>query len=227
MKREKLKDIGYAITKAGLSSIPIAGAAASELLSLIVASPLENRRDKWMTEIGDRLIDLENNGKIDFESLQNNPIFIDTVLQTSQLAIRTSEKEKILLFHNVLINCALKDTPEQSEIQIFLNLIETYTVWHIKILKLFDNPTKWFENNSIDVPNFMAAGLSTILELAYPEMKGRNDFYNLIWNDLSRAGLHNSGSLQAVMSSSGLMSNRTTDFVKRFLEFIENKEFQK
>ncbi len=224
MKKERLKDIGYAATKVGLGSIPIAGAAASELLSFIVASPLENRREKWMTEIGERLMTLEQNGSINFDSLQNNPIFIDAVIQTTQSVIRTNEKEKIKLFQNVLINCALNDIPEQSEIQIFLNLIETFTVWHIKILKLFNNPSNWFEVNKRDIPNFMRAGLSAILELAYPELKGRSEFYNLIWNDLSRAGLHNSDSLQGIISSSGLMANRTTDFGKRFLEFISESE---
>ena len=48
MVKEKMKDAGYALIKAGLASIPIAGAAASELLSLIVASPLERRCETWM-----------------------------------------------------------------------------------------------------------------------------------------------------------------------------------
>lgn len=226
MNKDKLKDIGYTITKAGLGSIPIAGAVASELLSLIVASPLEKRRDKWMIDIGERLKELEQKGKIDLTTLQDNPIFIDTVLQTTQLAIRTSEKEKINIFQNVLINCALGEAPDQSEIQIFLYLIESYTVWHIKILKLFDNPTEWFNKHKLTLPNFMGAGLSSVLEIAFPELVGRNDFYNIIWNDLSRAGLHNSGALQTIMSSNGLMANRTTDFGKRFLDFIQMKELE-
>jgi hypothetical protein len=221
MDKDKLKDVGYAITKAGLGSIPIAGAAASELLSLIVASPLEKRRDKWMIEIGERLKKLEDKGTINLESLKDNPSFIDTILQTTQLAIRTSDNEKIGLFQNVLINSALIETPDQAETQIFLNLIETFTTWHIRILKLFDNPPNWLKSNNKTIPNFMGAGLSSILEIAYPELTGRSDFYNLIWDDLHRAGLHNSGSLKTIMSSNGLMANRTTEFGKRFLRFIE------
>lgn len=227
MDKDKLKDVVYAITKAGLGSIPIAGAAASELLSLIVASPLEKRRGKWMIEIGERLKRLEDKGIINLESLKDNPSFIDTILQTTQLALRTSDYEKIGLFQNVLINSALGDTPDQAETQIFLNLIETFTTWHIRILKLFDNPSNWLNDNNKTIPNFMGAGLSSILEIAYPELIGRNDFYNLIWDDLHRAGLHNSGSLQTIMSSNGLMVNRTTEFGKRFLRFIEISDTNK
>ena len=223
MQKKISKDIQYAITKAGLGSIPLVGAAASELFSLLVTPPLEQRRNDWMTEIGKRLSELEKQSEIDFEELQGNSLFIDTVLQTTQLALRSSEKEKLEYYKNALINTALGETPEQSEIQIFLNLIGDFTVWHIKILKLFDNPTEWFRSHNLEVPNIMRGGLSLILETAMPELKGRSEFYNLIWSDLSRAGLHDSGSFQGMITSSDLMANRTTEFGKRFLLFIETK----
>jgi hypothetical protein len=43
-------DYAYAAAKAGLGSIPIIGAAASELLGFIITTPLEKRRQKWMLE---------------------------------------------------------------------------------------------------------------------------------------------------------------------------------
>ena len=139
------------------------------------------------------------------------------------LAIKTSEKEKIKLYQNVLINSTREELPEKSEIQIFLNLIESFTIWHIKILILYDNPTEWFKKNGKIVTNNMMGSLSDVLEDAYPELKGENEFYNLIWNDLSRAGLHNTSSLGGMISSSGMMANRTTVFGKKFIEFIKSK----
>lgn len=224
IKKKTKGDYLIAATRAGLGMIPLAGAATSELLHLIVTPPLEKRRIEWMTEVGERLTKLEEKLSFNLENLRENEIFIDTVLQTTQFAIRTSEKEKIQLYQNALINTALGDTPEKAEIQIFLNLIESFTIWHIKILKLFNDPKDWFEKNNKSIPSFISAGLSSILEEAYPELKNKNDFYNLIWNDLFRAGLHNSGSLQAILSSSGLTTGRTTDLGRRFLNFIENKD---
>ena len=87
MKKDKTKDITYSITKAGIGSIPIVGAAASELLGLLVTPPLEKRRGKWMLEIGERLKELEENHHIDLEQLSENETFIDIVLQTTQLVL--------------------------------------------------------------------------------------------------------------------------------------------
>lgn len=224
MNKEQKKDIAYSVIKAGLGSIPIAGAAASELMQMIVIPPLEKRREKWMEEIGNRIKDLESNSQFDLNSLQDNQIFIDVVLQTTQQALKTSQQEKLDYYKNAIINTATGEHPEISEIQIFLNLISDYTIWHVKILKLFNNPIDYFEKHSLTVPNFMSASLSSILEIAFPELKGKTDFYNLIWDDLHRAGLHKTGGLQTMMSSSGLMVSRTSDFGKRFLGFIEKRE---
>lgn len=222
MKNDKAKDITYSITKAGLGSIPVIGAAASELLGILVTPPLEKRREKWMLQIGEKLKELEEKQKINLEELQQNETFIDIVLQTTQLSLKTSEKEKIQLYQNILLNSTLGELPEKSEIQIFLNLIETFTSWHIKILTLFDNPSDWFRKNEKKIPDLMMGSLFSILEVAYPEIKDKQEFCNIIWDDLKRAGLHNTGGLGGMMSSNGLIANRTTDFGKKFLNFIKS-----
>lgn len=220
MDEDKKKDIAYAVTKAGIGSIPIIGAAASELLQLLVTPPIEKRRNEWVNKIGERLKDLEEKKSLNLEELKDNEIFIDVVLQTSQEAIKTSEKEKIEYFKNAILNTAIGEHPDLSEIQIFLNFISDFTIWHMRILKFFDDPSEWFSINEVSVPNFMGAGLSSILEIAYPELKGRRAFYDLIWNDLERAGFHNTSGLHTTMTGSGLMVSRTTDFGKSFLDFI-------
>ena len=48
-------DYAHTGVRAGLGAIPIAGTASIELLSAIVASPLEKRRTKWMQEVGEAL----------------------------------------------------------------------------------------------------------------------------------------------------------------------------
>jgi hypothetical protein len=224
MNKDKTKDIAYTLTKAGIGSIPIVGAAASELLGLIVTPPLEKRRSTWMLEVGERLKKLESDNGVNLESLKDNEAFIDIVIQTSQLAIKTSEKEKIKIYQNIIINSLEGETPELAEIQIFLNLIESFTVWHIKLLVLFDNPLDWLKSNGIEPPNLMMGSLFSLIDEAYPELKQKSDFCNLIWDDLSRAGLHNTGSLGSMISGNGIFANRTTDFGKRFINFIKSKE---
>mgnify|MGYP006956295741 CR=1 FL=1 len=220
MKKETKDDIAYGVAKAVLGSIPVVGATASELLQLLVTPPLEKRRNEWMIEVGEKLKQLEQKEELDLIKLSNNDVFIDVVLHTTQLALRTSEKEKIQYFKNVILNSAVEENPNITEVQIFLNFISTFTVWHIKILKLFDNPENWFKKNGKSLPNYMAAGLSNVLEEAYPELNGKRELYDLIWDDLSRAGLHKTSGLHTTMTGSGLMTPRTTTFGKEFLEFI-------
>lgn len=225
MKKEKLNDAGYATVKAIVGSVPYVGAAASELLSLIVASPLDKRREKWMEDIGNRLLILEDKYKLDFQTLQDNPLFIDVVLRTTELAIRTSEVEKIKIFQNILLNCAIEETIEKTEVLVFLNLIDSLTTIHLKLLVLFDNPVDWFKNNNKPFPQNMMMGSSTIvLDAAYPELAGKSDLYNIIWSDLGRFGLVGTTALQTMVSGSGLSGSKTTKFGKKFLNFIKEKD---
>ena len=122
--------------------------AGRELMGLIVTPPIEKRKEKWMTEVSERLIDLENSQKVNLKELQENPQFIDTVIQATSYALKSSEKEKINAFQNAIINTALNEVPELTISHIFLNLIDSYTSWHIKILDLFDDPAEWFKRNN-------------------------------------------------------------------------------
>ena len=87
-------------------------------------------------------------------------------------------------------------------------------------MKLFDNPEEWFNKNGKSLPNYMAAGLSNVLEEAYPELSRKRELYDLIWDDLSRASLHKTSGLHTTMTGSGLLVPRTTTFGKEFLKFI-------
>ncbi|WP_346854884.1 hypothetical protein [uncultured Draconibacterium sp.] len=223
MEKDKVKDITYSLTKAGLGSIPVVGAAASELLGLIVTPPLEKRRSEWMLEVGERLKMLEETKGILLESLKENDTFIDIVIQTTQLANKTSEEEKIKIYQNVIFNSLENHNPELAEIQIFLHLVESFTVWHIKLLVLFDNPKKWLITNGITPPELMMGSMFSVVDEAYPELKPKQKFCNLIWSDLYRAGLVNTDSLSGMMSGNGIYAKRTTEFGDKFLDFIKTK----
>jgi hypothetical protein len=224
MPQQKAKDVVYALTKGAVGAIPIVGAPASELLSVLIASPLERRREQWMNDVGERLRILEADGKVDFQKLQQNELFVDTVVQATYHAVKTSETEKITCFKNVIEKTALGESPEKTISQVYLNLLDRYTVWHIKILMLFDDPAEWFKFHGITRPNLMMGGLSHVLLAAFPELGSRRFLYDLIWAELERDGMHNSGSLHTMTSGNGMFENRTTDFGKGFLNFIRERK---
>jgi len=215
-------DTLHALARAGISSIPIVGGAGTELFSLIVVPPLERRRDSWMNEITDALLAFEEAGFITLDDLKDNDVFIDTLLSASQIALKSSQEEKRLALRNVILNSTKPEPPDESKQHFFLNIIDEITVWHIRILWLFNDPVHWFRENGIQWPNISMGSLSAILETAYPELKGQRAFYDQIWKDINSYGLTNTESLHGMMSGNGLREKRTSELGKEFLALIDD-----
>ena len=74
------------------------------------------------------------------------------------------------------------DTRKIINTKMFLNLIDQFTVWHIRILNLFDDPEGWFKAHKITLPNYMAAGLINVIQAAYPELSSQQDFCDILWD---------------------------------------------
>lgn len=215
-------DIAHSIAKGGIGAIPLIGSLASELFGLLVTPPLENRRAKWMNDVAEKLKELESKGEIDFEKLKNNEKFLDVMLQTTSLALKTSEKEKIDALRNALLNTAKGESPDITKSQIFLNQIDRFTTWHIKILKLIDCPSDWFKKANRNPPSYMMGSISSMIKDAYPELKGQDDLIDIIWSDLESVGFHRTGSVKTTMSADGVLADRTTTMGQEFINYISN-----
>ncbi len=214
------EDILYAGIKAGLGSIPVLGSAATELFGLIVTPPLDKRRQNWMNDIAERLKLLEKSNQVDFQSLAQNEQFIDTIIQATSIAIKTSEEEKLSALKNAVVNIALNETVEKTKSQIFLNLIDSFTVWHLTILTFFDNPKTWFDKNGQTPPNLTMGSMFSVLKSAFPSLSNQEELVDLIWNDLLNAALHSTNGLKTIMSGNELLAERTTRLGKEFIQFI-------
>lgn len=228
-KEEKYKtpkagkgDAAHALVRAGLGAIPVAGAAATELLNAIVAPPLEKRRNKWMEQVGEGLRRLEEDKGINLEELRENDIFIDIALQATQSALRTNQKEKLEALRNTILNSASPDPPEESLQQMFINFVDTFTVWHLVLLDFLHNPEEWAKRNGQKLPDLTVGGVSTLIESAFSELKGRRDFYDQLGKDLYNRGLIHTTNFHATTSRVGLLQKKTTDMGDQFLEFIRN-----
>ena len=219
------EDKAYAAGRALLSTIPWVGGAAVELFQLIVTPPIERRRNDWMKKIGEAVQALERDKGIKPQELQSNDVFIDTLLQATQIALRTSQQEKLEALRNAVANSALPHPIEQTLQQMFLNWIDTFTVWHIRLLNLFHNPQKWAQDNNRPLPtNISMGGTELIIEHAFPELSKDRALYDQIWRDLYQSGLVNIESLHVMMSWQGIIARRTTELGAKFLEFISQSE---
>ena len=193
---------------------------ASELINYLITPPLEKRRAEWFEDLGCRLKELEDKQFILLEDLKYNDEFIDITLQATQVALRSSQIEKKEALKNAILNNACQKAPELSFQQMFINYIESFTEWHIKILYLFSNPPRWAKKNNFSFKNMHTGILSIVLEQAFPELSNKEDFYNQIWKDLYLKGLINTEDLHVTMTSAGLMSKRATKIGVEFVNYI-------
>lgn len=204
-------DVAHAIAKAGLSIIPGIGGPAVELFQHIVQPPLDRRRAEWMNAVGEKLQELESKG-INIEELGQNEEFISAVMHASQIALRTHQKEKKDALRNAVFNVAAGQSPGEALEQMFFEWIDSLSVLHLQILKLFQKPTP--------PPNMSTGGLSNVLEYNMPKLRGHEHIYNQVWKDLYSRGLVNTERMNITMSGSGLSSKQTTDLGDAFLRFV-------
>lgn len=213
ISKKSKADIAHLVTKILVSAIPVLGGPAAEIFTFLVQSPLETRRDTWIKSLGGGLMALEKNS-IRIEDLQKNDNFISSLLQATQIALRNHEKEKLEALRNAIINIAKGETPEESLQMIFFNFIDTFNVWHLKILKEFQSPKP-----PVDL---MMGGLSNVLEYTFPEFKDKRYIYEQFWKDLYTRGLVNTQSLNITILADSLRLKRTSEIGDIFLKFIES-----
>lgn len=200
------------------SAIPVFGAPVVELMNMLVTPKLQLRRDTWFQELGERIKKLEEEGKINYEDLQKDDVFIDISMKATEVALKTHQAEKLNALRNALINTSLNyPSIDISLKQIFINYIDVFTVWHIKLLELFNNPKKYEQQ----FQHISMGSLTQIIEGVYPELKGKEEFYRSICKDLYSKDLINTESVSGMMTSQGLLARRVTNMGYQFLQFIE------
>lgn len=215
------KDRAHSIARAGIGSIPIVGAAATELFQMVITPSLEKRRNEWMNSVAEALERLEERGHIRVEDLASNEAFLDTVLHASQAALRNAQEEKREALRNAVLNSALPHPPDESFQQMFVEWIDSLTVWHLRILKLLDDPQRWFREQNRQPPEYTIAGhLADLLGKAYPELQNQRILCDQIGKDLYSRGLSRTEHFHAMTSGSGMYAQRTTELGHAFLNFI-------
>jgi hypothetical protein len=209
--RQSKGDTVHAIAKAGLSAIPVVGGPAVELFQMLIQPPLERRREEWMASIGEKLQELENRG-VDIAQIGQREEFVSAVMHASQIALRTHQAEKREALRNAVFNIASGQSPGEALEHMFFDWIESMSVLHIQILRLFQNPKP--------PPGLSMGGLDSVLEHNMPALRGHGNVYRQIWRDLYSRGLLNTNSVETAMSAQGLAAKRTTDIGDELLRFI-------
>jgi DNA-binding FadR family transcriptional regulator len=197
------------------------GGPITEVMSMVLAPAITRRRDTWLKELADALDQMERKfDRFRIENLKDDEPFISAVIDATRTAIGTHKGEKRAALRNALLNIALHRSTDEDQQQIFLRYIDELTVWHLRILQLFQNPPLHLASKGIKTAYFMG-GSSQVLEDMYPELQGRREFYDQVVADLNSRGLLNSPNfLHSMMSAQGMVEKRTTPLADALLTFI-------
>jgi hypothetical protein len=215
--REVVERIG----EAALGSVPVAGAALAVTFVTVLNWRLEQRREKWFTQLAEGVEELRQRvDGLDLGPLADNDLFVDAVVTATRTVEHTHQEEKISALRNAVLNSVAPDAPDADTQAIMLSLVGRFTPSHLRLVTLWDDPPAWFARHGLNPPQGMMAGSRTqTVEAGLPEMKGRKDFYLLVAGDLGDAGML-AASLSGVVSGSALMDRLTTGFGRQFVRFI-------
>lgn len=213
-----MKEVGYALVKAGIGSIPAAGGVLSELFSVAFSDPASKRREQVLLEMDARLKKLEEEG-YDIQKLGGNEEFLTITLHAYNIAMRTHQAEKRLALMNAISNTPKLSIDENIKL-MYLAYIDEFNEWHLRILSFLSDPAKYFGENR---PNYHMAGKATILTQAFPELADKRAFYDQIVSDLRSRSLIVYDSLHVTMSEQGLWQSGTSEFGKQFLNYISER----
>lgn len=198
------------------------GAGAGDLFDHIVGPPIERRKREWMQKVGETLARLENENVITLEKLRSDEEFVSVLVQASRVAIRNHRKEKLRALRNAVLNTAIGGSPDETERQMFISLIDRFTVSHLRVLRALQDTNALVAQKGLTVDeDELRKPKWEFLERALPEFEDRDEFYEPIFDELNSRGLLNSEGRSRTICGS-LQSSYTTSLGDRFLNFIED-----
>ena len=226
LPQDGIGDDLHRTVRATLAAIPVVGGAAGELFNRLLAPPIQRRRDAWRNDLADHVARLKQEGRLDFEDLKNNDEFFSTVMQASQAAIRNHQQEKIIALRNAALNTALGQAPDDSKREMYLGFVDTFTVWHLRVLAFLANPNANTDASqlNLDLTTGHMPPVIGVLQNAFPELDKQDEFVRKVVADLDRDRLI-LGDV-TVKTGHGVMGVRNlTQLGDEFLRFItEPKE---
>lgn len=218
----------HTVVRTIISSVPEYGGAAGELFNMVIAPPLEKRRDEWMREISDALQGLEKRvSGFTVAALSTNETFIDLILQATQSALRNSSKEKRRALRNAVLNASLSSHQDVMPQQIFVRLLDSLTERHIQVLAMLAAPADWFRAMSKDWPGISQPGMSSVEDAAlewitggFDDLKASPELAKFLLKDLANHGLVKLERFQLVWGNDP-RKGCATELGKTFLGFIQ------
>lgn len=204
------------VIKAGLSTTPFCGGIAS-LMTDYIPSGKHKRLEQFAKQIAEDLTNLK-------DRVEANRILTDEFAflfeKCFKGAAENYQEDKIQAFRAILLNTAIGIDYSEEEKEYFLNLVNTLSVLHIRILRFMADPLSYVESHAISKEQ-IRGGFSDFFPVAIPG--AALDVIISAFGDLHQYGLINTDkSIFGTMTSAQglhLLGNRVSELGRKFISF--------
>jgi hypothetical protein len=125
-------DGNHALIKYFLS-LPFGGVLGA-IYDTVVPSPISKRRDAWMRMVGSAVNTLiQRDSRKTSETLIEDPEFVSFIYETSEIAIKNHQAEKLMALQNAIIN--FYSEPIYDKKVSLISIIDSITSTHLLILQ--------------------------------------------------------------------------------------------
>jgi len=204
------------IFKAVAATTPFCGGIAS-LMSDYIPSSRFKRLEEFAKIIAADVGKLGN--RLD-ENLYEPDEFAFMLEQCFRGVAENYQKEKLDFFRGILINSVIDTNLSNYEKEYFLNLVNNFSVLHIRILKFLVTPIEYLTENGIS-QNQIQGGFKSIFRTAIPDVDIK--LVETAFGDLYQSGFVSTKKdiFNTMTSGQGLnlLGDRTTDLAKKFIKF--------
>ncbi len=128
----------WKVLKAIVSELPVGGALVY-LLDEHLTAKREERVGQFMQDVFLKIIEIEN--RIDQEKLKTDH-YAFIAEECMRGAARNSQKEKLECYKAIFVNAALPSDCSNDEQEYFLNLVNTFSPVHIKLIAALNEARK-------------------------------------------------------------------------------------
>lgn len=216
------RDIAINATRGLITgNIPFIGGMLDSLLSDFIPLEVNKRRDELLLSLDESFKELED--EINEDTIKTSE-FASLFIEAFRASVSTDKQEKLNAFKAILLNCLTKQNPNFDEYEVITRIVTNLTSLHIKLMKLFHNPTKFLsENNDASMrygsPS-MTSSLSQLTMACFSEYS--EDIITSTVKDLENMGIGNgvSTGFSAMVTATGPLQPKLTEFGNKVVLYI-------
>lgn len=217
--REETSDKILSLVKAGLELLP-GGPLFGYFVNTFLPLQLQKRTQEWMQQVSNGLSKVTH----ELDSLRENQRFMTILLQATQVALRNHQSEKLEALRNAVVNSIPPPSYEESLQVHFVHLVDRFTEWHLRILRLFSD-NDWLAKAKLGPFGHGRDATERVIKNQFPELSDKSILIDLVLADLQSTRLivtrwNDQGpiALQAAASTPTI-----TPIGRDFLNFIEQR----